>query len=132
MERAVPDGIDVGEVAIRVAGHNLALATLAEDIRKAEGASIEQLASFVERLERHAIRVQDLSPYYALVGETERPRLQPLTGVEPVVELLQQRLTVLNVTLTADASLPEVTRNEQIARIAELERRLNALVPVIP
>src|SRR5690606_14138941 len=36
VERTIPDGIDVGEVAIRIAGHNLALATLVEDIRKAE------------------------------------------------------------------------------------------------
>lgn len=121
------DGIDVEEVAVRVAGHNLAVATLAEEVRKLESPAVEQLVAYVERLEAHAIRAGDLSPYYALVGESDRVRLRPLVSIDEPRRLLAERIDHAIATTSEDPALPAVTRSEQLARLNELHRRLSQL-----
>lgn len=125
---AATEGIDVAEVAVRVAGHNLALATLGEELRKLENPTVEQLAAHVERLEALAVRASDLSPYFALVGESDRNRLRPLAPLDDAGRLLGDRIERAIATIAADQTLPAVTRAERLARLAELQRRLAQLL----
>lgn len=117
-------GIDVGEVAIRVAGHNLALATLAEEIGQTDRPSVDQLLGFVERLEALAVRANDLSPYYTLIDAADRQRLRPLASLDEARTLLRARIDQATEAAAADASLPADRRAEQLARLGELALRV--------
>lgn len=120
-------GIDVGEVAIRVAGHNLALATLAEEIGQTDRPSVDQLLGFVERLEALAVRANDLSPYYTLIDAADRGRLRPLASLDEARTLLLARIAEATEAAAADASLPADRRAEQLARLGELALRVKHL-----
>ncbi len=120
-------GVDVGEIAIRVAGHNLALATLAEEIRQANEPSIDRLVSFVERLESQAVRASDLTPYFSLVDASERGRLQSLASADDARLLLLSRIAQVIALWTSDATVSSARRTEQLSRLEELQRRVNRL-----
>jgi hypothetical protein len=124
--------VDVNEIAVRVSGHNLAVATLAEEIARSENPTPERLATFVERLEGHAVRFADLSPYYALVEQADRDRLRPLSGIDEARDLLAKRIASAIAATEADASLPATNRAESLARLAELSRRLRAISTAAP
>jgi hypothetical protein len=129
---AVVDSIDVDEVAIRIAGHNLALATLSEEIRGLDSPTIEQLAVLVERLESHAVRAGDLSPYYGLVGGSDRDRLRPLASLDEPCRLLDEKISLAIAKVSADATISSASQTEQLARLEELRRRVKQLDSTTP
>jgi hypothetical protein len=110
----------------------LALATLSEEIRSLENPTIEQLAALVERLEGHAVRAGDLSPYYALVDQTDRDRLRPLASLDESRRLLDGKISHAIATVSADFAISSASQTEQLARLAELHRRTNQLGSEIP
>jgi hypothetical protein len=126
------DGIDVDEVAIRIAGHNLALATLSEEIRNSGNPTTERLAALVERLEGHAVRAGDLSPYYGLVGESDRDRLRPLASLDEPRRLLDEKISQAIANVSADTTISSASQTEQLARLEELGRRIKQLDSTTP
>ncbi|MEX2188655.1 MAG: hypothetical protein WD875_17740 [Pirellulales bacterium] len=123
------NGVDVNEVAIRVAGYNLALATLTEEIGQTQDPSIDLLVGFVERLEAQSVRASDLSPYFDLVDAADRARLRPLAAMDDTRVLLLSRIARAISAWTADDSVSSARRTEQLARLEELQRRVNQLAP---
>jgi hypothetical protein len=124
--------IDAQEVAVRVAGFNLALATLEEDAGRRRDISPAELVTLVERLEALATRAEDLRPYFALAGADELAALGRLESAAKVKLTLAAQVAAARTTLEAQSAdgVGQVTdQYEQDAeeQLKELARRIDAI-----
>jgi hypothetical protein len=84
--------IDLDELAVRIAGHNLALARLSGRLQDKELWTADQLAAGLAELEELTARRQDLLLYWELVAKRERSTVRELHSTAPAVALLGAKI----------------------------------------
>jgi len=114
--------INLDEIAVRVAGFNLALAALEQEFNRAGPWNAAQLAPLIEELGELATRHADMRPYYQYVSAGDARRLGELRSCVPAIRLAAGR--ILTVRKTLDAGGEPLADRQPRDQIERLSRRL--------
>jgi hypothetical protein len=109
--------LNIDEIAARVAGFNLALAALEQQLDQDGLVSHRRLAPLIDQLADLATRHGDIRPYYQYLSEGEARRLGELRSCVPAIRLSAAKV---HATQRASHDAPPQQRDE----IDRLSRRL--------
>jgi hypothetical protein len=118
--------VNIEEIAVRVAGFNLALAALEQQLNQEDPLGARRLAPLVEQLGELATRHGDMRPYYQYVSAGEARRLGELRSCVPAIRLAAARI-VASQKASHDASASERDGIERLSRrLAEIAAAYHA------
>jgi hypothetical protein len=121
--------VDLDELAVRISGHNLALARLAGRLQDGGLWTLEQLALGVTELEDLTARRGDLMLYWELIGDEERVSVGSLHAPAAAITLLGAKISAARVAAIGHhGDQPTDAHDEPAAQFDNLSRRLAQLV----
>ncbi len=121
--------IDLDELSVRIAGHNLALARLTGRLQDQGLWTIERLSAALADLEDLAARRGDLLLYWELIGESERSTVGRLQSPAGTITMLGAKISAARVAAVGHHGDPaDGTHDEQAAPFDSLSRRLAQIV----
>ncbi len=117
--------IDLDELSVRIAGHNLALARLAGRLQDGGLWTLEQLGAGVADLEDLTARRGDLMLYWELIGDEERVSVGSLQSAAGTITQLGAKISAARVAAIGHhGDQPADEHDEHAARFDQLSRRL--------
>jgi hypothetical protein len=123
--------INIDEIAVRVAGFNLAMAALEQDLNREGPWNTGRLTPLVEDLAELATRHGDMRPYYQYVSAGEARRLGDLRSCVPAIRLAASRVLAVRKSLDAGGHhLDEIERLSR--RLAEIAAAYHAVEKTQP
>ena len=117
--------VDLDELSVRIAGHNLALARLAGRLQDNGPWTIDQLTAGVAELEDLTARRGDLMLYWDLIGDEERISVGTLQLPATTITLLGAKISAARVAAIGQhGDQPVDANDEHSAQFDGLSRRL--------
>jgi hypothetical protein len=123
-----PGQIDLDELSVRIAGHNLALSRLAGRLHGKEPWTVRQLSAAVAELEDLTARRGDLFLYWDLIEEQDRAVVGKLQTPAATIALLGARISYVHNSVAGQhANQADADDDTNLAEIDGLSRRLAQL-----
>jgi hypothetical protein len=120
--------VNVEELAVRIAGNNLALRGLEAELNENRTWSADQLENVLSRLDILVLRQKDLTLFRDLVSAAEQARAGRTESPRHVISQLAARIVEVRNRLTAgEATIAEELRRAQLEHLDQLSQRLAAL-----
>ncbi len=118
--------VNLDELSARIAGYNLMLRALEDELDGDGPWNAERLAPLVERLKILLIRRADLSVFLEIVPHNDRTRVGRLELPKSVVSRIGQRIS--DARTRAEGLDSPAERRAELQRLDELSRQLTAMV----
>ena len=118
-------GVNVGELAARTAGMNLAIRELEADLRRRGPWSSAYLRPLIDRLGRLMDQRNDLTLFHELLADDERASVERLDSPEALISQIGARIfEARNRVNESDFEGTETQRHAELKQLDELSRRL--------
>ncbi len=120
-----PHRVNLAELAVRVAGSNLALQALEAELEESRRWNARRLGPLVDRLEILVMRRNDLALFHQLISARERARVGRLESPQVAISRLAARIFEARTRAGGPGFLgSEAQRRAELRQLDELSRQL--------